>query len=178
MKYNHLSRKGKSYDEFLKSPYFSSFILLQVAIDRGAIRDPKDYIIYLSKKRIPTNKWADEVIIKAYKTNHAIEASGVQHVVDSMTNVNNYCLIKDITLDVFFEQAPTKDIIEMIESGKLHPWFLLTSDKQDLFYQRISDEAYRHLMRTINLSYWEDRISRDDATLNEILKLYDDIDYT
>ncbi len=177
LRYNKLSVKEKTYDQFLKSPYFSQFSNIQIAIETGNIGDAKEYIIWLSKNRVKVDHWADPNIMTRYRNYVTVESDGLEKVIDSMTNVMNYCLKHNITIDDFFEKGSRNDIIGMINGGNIHPWFLFTSSNQDKFFSRLSDEAFRHLMRSINSDYWLDRIERDVTTLEKITNFYDEVNY-
>jgi hypothetical protein len=177
LKYNKLATKEKTYDEFLKSPYFASFSMIQVAIETGNIGDAKEYIIWLSKNKIRVDNWADPNILSRYKTYTSVEADGLEKVMDSMTNISNHCLKHNIPIDQFFELASKSDITSMITGGLIHPWLLFTSSGQEQFFPRLTDEAFRHLMRVVNADYWLDRVERDTDTLAKIMEFYNEIGY-
>lgn len=165
-KYNGVRKKnyGKDLSGFKKSPYFSIFTELTLAIQNVFIADPKDYIMWLSDKQIPSRRWSHDDVLTQYKKIQSQRGSGVDRAIRCLELMTMFCDQKDHHLSEFFEIINLPEAIRWIESGRLSPWvFLLVKDASHIF-NRMKERDYERVAKAIDIKYWENRfkVSPDD----------------
>lgn len=173
-KYNGLKRKnhGKSFEEFFKSPYFKLFVEFSEGLQETYIADPRDYLMYLSDKRIPSKKWLNDDIRDGYKSIQHRRGSGIDRAARCLELMTMFCDQKEVALIEFFETVSVADGINWIESGRLSPWVFLNCGEADDLFSRMKSHHLDRLAKIIDIDYWNSRfaVSQEDlASIKELL---------
>lgn len=174
LKYNKLGTKTKTYDQFIRSPYFAAFCRLQVAINFG-VTDVKEYLRWISKENIPNAKWDNEDTILRFKKYVVKSLSIMDGALNSIEWLNDYCDSKDIQIDRVFDEASTGDLVKAIMSNQIHPVFVVTNQQINSLFTRLTDNALMDIMRYIDYDLWENRIKARPEEAKQITELYDEI---
>lgn len=176
--YNGFSKKkAKTFNEFLKSPYFKEFVKMNAAIKGVYMFNKKDFVVWLSENKIPIDHWARNSIIERYKTDHDRRGRGLDHFNKTIENIVLWCDIKNYAYHQFFEHISVSDAMLWLQSGKLSPWYFLNTDKINLLWARMSEAQLEFMLSFIDIDYWEARFKVNQTEVQTIKDIINDFDF-
>ncbi len=80
-----------------------------------------------------------------------------------------WCDVKGIAPDIFFEKITPGQALNMVRANELSPWVLFGYDPSlASLVSRFSDEVFFTLNEHINTRYWTDKIAKDQESAQRV----------
>ena len=156
--------KEKTMTEFVRSPYYNTFITLAEFVSRVNVITGYSYVDWLVDNKVPERKWTDN------------EGQGMQDYFDyirktedpetqatsTCKSIKDWCELKGINSDIFFEKITPGQALNMVRANELSPWVLFgyTPCVEGLV-SRIGDEVLFTLDDHISVRYWIDKVAKE-----------------
>jgi hypothetical protein len=169
---NTSTKKTKSYDEFIKSAYYTAFVKFgNHCVDINAINISR-YVDWLLKNQIKIDTWTSDVTYTKYlveylRTEDALD--GVARSVESTIKLseNAGVLPRDI-----LRYGNVNRICYEITKGKISPWMLYQSNSGIEFLGKLMPDHEKMILDYIDPEKWAIKFKREPEnvrTVKEIL---------
>lgn len=157
-RYNRFSRKPKSVNEFLKSPYRKTFVDLHYFVSKVYLPSAKGYLEWLINNRVASRDWCKEPTIRRYKSEHSRIEDAIMLVTRSLEKISLWCDEREFPISEFFSEIGVGEALNWIQSGRLSPWILFCSSTADRLFERMDEDQARVMDLAIDIDYWTARI--------------------
>jgi len=164
----------KSYDEnsFLNSKYFKPFINFIEFSKEKAIPDRKGYMRFMKEKQISPLYWTNGLYYDNYLNLFDKFYSPIKQVEMSYNYLESLSNILECDLDAVVNNLDVIDLIKMITSRKLSPWFLLFhSTFRDLIRFRLDNDQRILLETVINVEVWKKKFKDNPEIVKKVKEL-------
>jgi len=169
---NTSTKKTKSYDEFIKSAYYTAFVKFgNHCVDINAINISR-YVDWLLKNQIKIDTWTSDTTYTKYlveylRTEDALD--GVARSVESTIKLseNAGVLPRDI-----LRYGNVNRICYEITKGKISPWMLYQSNSGIEFLGKLMPDHEKMILDYIDPEKWAIKFKREPEnvrTVKEIL---------
>lgn len=169
---NTSAKKTKSYDEFIKSAYYTAFVKFgNHCVDINAINISR-YVDWLLKNQIKIDTWTSDTTYTKYlveylRTEDALD--GVARSVEATINLseNAGVLPRDI-----LRYGNVNRICYEITKGKISPWMLYQSNSGVEFLGKLMPDHEKMILDYIDPEKWAIKFKREPEnvrTVKEIL---------
>lgn len=169
--YNEYRKTDIDYPDFKRSPFWKYFIKLAFSIQNVYMFDDRDYIIWLSQKKISAKDWDKPIQVEKYKKEAATRGKGVERVYLTLESIILWCDQHNMQAEKFPDEFPPKELVRWVEVGKMSPWYLLLTKERDRYFSRLNDQELYYMLSVINLDYWEGRFKRESDETAEVRRI-------
>lgn len=162
------SKKTKTYEEFIKSPYFIAFVKFgNYCIDAGVLNVTR-FIEWLLTNKIKIDNWATD----GNYTKFLIEYLRLENPYDAISRSVTTCaeLAEPDSIRVcdVLRYSNVNKICHNIVSGKISPWMLYQSDSGTQFLDRLNQDHVKIIIDYINPELWAIKFKREEDNANSI----------
>jgi hypothetical protein len=170
-KKNSASKKTKTYDEFIKSVYYSAFIKFGLyCVEVGVINVPR-YADWLVKNQIKIDTWNTD----SNYTKFLIEYLRIENPMDAIARSIETTIVlsekeKILSKDVLRFGNKNKICYE-ITKGKISPWMLYHSASGREFLDSLDETQVKIILDYINPEQWALKLHRNPEDVKEVQKL-------
>lgn len=168
-------KKGKSYQDFLKSPYFKLFTALEKTSIDSRIGPIKEYIRWISDRRIPSSDWTNNDVIMKYRTESSKNVDAEKHVMQSLEQIAAWCDLKGYSIETFFSNIGPGEAAQWVHVGKLSPWILLATDRLSELLSRMTDEQILYFTNMFDIDYWEKRAKQSPEKIDVVKRIISEV---
>lgn len=171
------SKKLKTYEEFIKSPYYMAFVKFgNYVTEINCISVPR-YCDWLLKENIKLDNWCQDTNYNRFLIDHlkiedpfdAIHRS-VEFCIELAQNDNIQ------TNDVLRYSNPNR-ICYAITTGKISPWMLYCSDSGTKFLETLNPDHVTMIIDYINPEQWALKFHREPELTKQVKDLLDKAGY-
>ena len=145
-----LKSKPKTYDDFVKSKYFTGFVKLASFCINSKSLDHEAYLRWLVKNEIKMKSWcSDETyhrFVKDFMKKETIERA-LERFVEHASSLDYF--------HSFWETASGYLIADWVEVGKISPWILISSERAKARLQDLNQEQIEKIANCIDFDYWQ-----------------------
>jgi hypothetical protein len=151
------SKKAKSFEEFMHSKYYASFIKFGRHLLHINALQPEGFVEFLIKAQVKiedwTQDWAYETWVRELSKRESPEAA----VTRSIQLMEQWARENEEPWQDFFRKVAPAKATTLIRTGRLSPWLLYAGAGDELF-DRMSDEQLELVKEWINPVYWQMKI--------------------
>ena len=150
--------KERTYDDFVKSPYYNAFVKFGRYIMHINPLYPDKYIDFVLKSKIKLDHWArddlyEEYLIETLKT-EPVEAA----LQRSIATMMDWATEQNAQWADYFRLVNTNRAVQHIQQGKISPWLLLGCNAGKRMLKSFNDEQLQMIERFINPSFWPSKL--------------------
>lgn len=155
------AKKTKTYEEFIKSPYYIAFIKFGNYCLETNVLNVTRYVDWLLKNNLKIDNWATDTnytkfIIEYLRSEDAYDA--IARSVQTCSELAEYDNIQ--VRDVLRYSNPNK-ICHAITNGKISPWMLYQSDSGTKFLETLNQDHVKIVIDYINPELWAIKFKRE-----------------
>jgi hypothetical protein len=170
---NSASHNKKTFDDFVKSPYYNAFIKFGSFINNTKPLYPSKFIDWMVKSNEKIDHWCREALYEKYvisliyseSVNTALERTIVHMQLWAEKNKSEWTnYFKDVNANVAFFD---------IKDGKVSPWLLLNCDSGILMLGRLNDEQLNKVAMMLDTKKWGNifkQQKQDLAFVDQVIK--------
>lgn len=171
-KKNSSAKKTKTYEEFIKSAYYTAFVKFgNYCVDIGCVNVSR-FADWLLKNQIRLDTWTSDTnytkfLIEYIKIEDPLDA--IHRSVETMMKLSEEMgiLPKDV-----FRFGNTNKVCHAIVSGKISPWMLYQSESGVQFLDKLNPDHVKMILDYINPEQWALKFHKEPEnvrTVKEIL---------
>jgi len=170
-KKNSSSKKQKTYEEFIKSPYYTAFVKFgSYCVDANVINVPR-FADWLVKNQVKIDTWNTDstytkFLIEYLKDEDPLDAihRSVETTIETASEYN----IRSCDL---LRYGNKNKICFQITKGKISPWMLYQSISGLEFLSSIDSTQEKMIIDYINPEQWAIKFIRNQDSVNEVKQL-------
>lgn len=169
------ARKDKTYEEFIKSAYYTAFIKFgNYCMDVNALNVPRLVDFYL-KENIKIDDWTSD---KKY-TQYLIDYLKTENALDAIHRSIETCLdlsqIENVQPNDYLRYGSKSKICQAITNGKISPWVLYQSESGKKFLDDLSEDLVKLIYDYINPVQWAIKFSKLEKEVEEVKSLLNEL---
>ena len=149
--YNKSSRKTFDFLTFCQHKEYDIFSNLSVFCLKLSINDPVDYINWCLKERFRPAEWVLETTYERYVRYVLVHEDPVHAVERSLEYIKRN---HNQNSKVFFETVGGGVFLNILEMGRVSPWFVLLSKDADRIFNRLNNEQLDRYKELVNNNIW------------------------
>ena len=167
------SRKLKTYEEFIKSPYYVGFTKFgSYCVEVNAINVPR-LVDYYLKENIKLTEWTSDTnyakfLVEYLKTEDPIDAVG-----RSMQYCDELAVSENIQPNDYLRYGNRNKICSAIYGGRISPWVLYQSESGVKMLDELTPDQVRMIYDYINPIEWAAKFSKDTEDVDLVKQILD-----
>jgi hypothetical protein len=166
---NSMSKtKNKTYEEFIKNPYYTAFIKFGNYCNDVNVINVSRYVDWLLKENTKIDNWNSDVTY----TKFLIEYLKNENPFDALARSVEYCAnlgeADNLLPNDLFRYGNANKICYGITTGKISPWMLYQSDSGVHFLDTLSQDHVRIVIDYINPEQWALKFNREPDLARQI----------
>jgi hypothetical protein len=154
---NAPGREVKSFDDFARSRYYSSFIHLARHLMDFEPIDKTRFIDYLFQNGIKEKHWCQDQTYEKYLIDLLLKESPEKALERSIMAMEKWATQNQSNFTEFFKKVTTPQAVHMIRYGHISPWVLYLASSADELWNRMSSEQGEILSAVIDPHAWRVR---------------------
>jgi len=169
------AKKDKTYEEFIKSSYYTAFIKFgNYCLEINALNVPR-LVDYYLKNNIKIDSWTSdkhytEYLIDYLKTENPLDA--VQRSVESCLDLAQE---ENLQPNHYLRYGNRNKICRIITNGKISPWVLYHSEGGKKFLDELPEDLIKMIYDYINPVQWAIKFSKLEKDVQEVGSLLQEL---
>lgn len=163
------SKKNIKFEEFIYSSMYNDFLKFGMWLNDSYILNPMAYIDYVIKNNIKISKWAHEKTYEAYLRTFILNEHPGNALERNIAWMSKYCTEQNINLEDFFSSIGPNKLVDLLRSGKISPWMLLLSSKQETqdLWNNFDAGQLKLLNNLLDTKVWNIKMRKFSTEINE-----------
>lgn len=166
-------QKGKTFDDFAKSPYYNAFVKFGSFMSNANPIYPEKFIDFVIKSGVKLDHWCrdelyDTFLLEIVKIEPADGA--IQRTIQTMMD---WADDKEAAWHHYFNYVNLNRVTHDIKEGKISPWVLLNSKTAKEMLQKMNDEQLEIVSSIIDPIFWKKRfkaLPADVELVKDVIK--------
>lgn len=165
------AKKEKTYEDFVKSPYYNAFVKFGSFMSNVNPLYPDKYIDWIIKSEIPLDKWCKEELYDKYVLD-LIKTENVESAAErSIQTMIAWGEKNNANWNHYFAYANVNKIVYDIRDGKISPWIMINSNSGIKSLQSMNDEHLQIIAPMIDIEFWNNHFMKYKNDLEFVKKL-------
>ena len=169
------SKKQRTYQEFIKSAYYTAFIKFgNYSIEINNINIPR-YIDYLLKENIKLDTWCSDTTYNKF----LIEYLKTEDALDAVARSAEYCMaqaeIEKVQPNDYLRYGNRNKICYAIANGKISPWVLYQSESGVRLLDILEPDQIKMIYDYINPVNWAIKFTKEEVKTAEVKQLMNEL---
>lgn len=170
-KKNTASKKNKTYDEFIRSAYYTAFVKFGThCADINAINISR-YVDWLLKNQIRIDTWTTDSVYTKYLIEYLRVEDPLDAIARSVQTTMDLAEIEGILPRDYLRYGNTNKICHNITNGKLSPWMLYQTDSGVKFLDNLNESQVKLVIDYINPELWKIKFNREPENVKQVKDL-------
>jgi hypothetical protein len=169
---NSASKKPKTYQDFIKSPYYAAFVKFGMYCVSTNCINTSRYADWLLKNQIKLDTWCSDTNYTKFLIEYLRVEDPMDAIHRSVETTIELAQAEGILPKDYLRYANPNRICYTITTGKLSPWLLFQSDSGVKFLDTLNPEHVKMILDYINPEQWAIKFRREPEnvrTVKEIL---------
>lgn len=156
---------------FLTSKFFRTFVNFATFVKKVHLPYTDKFIWLMKEKDIPPTIWTNDQVYTMFLEFIDHKTTPLEQLKTTVNTLFRYSEKHEIDVSECFKHMSANDVIIMLRTRQLSPWFLLFSKEfKDLLLQRTSPEQKVIIETLIRPDFWADRIAENQQYVEQIKK--------
>lgn len=166
-KLNTLSKKLRTYADFIKSAYYIAFVKFgSYCVDTNVL-NVNQYIHYLLKNNVKIDQWNTDTNYTKFLISYLKEEDPLDAIKRSVETTIELAVYENIQNKDLLRYGNKNKICYNITTGKISPWMLYHSNSGLKFLDNLDETQVKMIIDYINPEQWAIKFKRD----NDIVKV-------
>lgn len=155
------AKKEKTYEDFVKSPYYNAFVKFGSFMSNVNPLYPDRYIDWIIKSEVPLDKWCVEALYDKYVVD-LIKTERVETATErSVQTMIAWGESNNAAWNHYFLYANVNKIVYDIRDGKVSPWVMLNCDNGIKVLQQMNDEQLQIIAPMVDVEFWSNTFRKN-----------------
>jgi hypothetical protein len=170
-KKNSASKKQKTYEEFIRSAYYTAFVKFgSYCVDVNVLNVSR-YIDWLLKNQIKIDSWCQDSNYTKFLIEHLRIEDPLDAVARSIETTINMASVERILSKDYLRYGNSNKICYAITTGKLSPWILYHSASGKEFLDKLDESQIKMVIDYLNPELWAIKFKREPEKVDEVKSL-------
>jgi hypothetical protein len=170
-KKNTAGKKNKTYEEFIRSAYYTAFVKFGTYCVNVNVINVSRYADWLLKNQISIDTWTKDTNY----TKFLIEYLRVEDPLDAITRSIHTSIDLSQTEHIqskdYLRYGNVNKICYEITKGKISPWILYQSDSGLKFLDTLNEAHIAMIIDYINPELWKIKFNREPENVKQVKEL-------
>lgn len=171
------SKKNKTYEEFIKSAYYTAFVKFGSYCAEVNALNVSRFVDWLLKNQIKLDTWNSDQTYTKYLTEYLREEDPFDAIARSVNTTNELAEQEKILCKDALRYCNRNKLCYAITTGKLSPWILYQSDSGKKFLGELNETQVKMIFDYINPELWAIKFRRDVNVVPQIKDILDTAGY-
>lgn len=167
--------KNKTYQEFMKSRYYSAFVKFGRHIVDTNLVNPKEFIDFVIKNSIKLDDWCKNSVYEYYIRQLSRKEDVTEAMERQLLLMEQWAKETGENWYDFFRKIEPSLALKWIRTGRISPWTLLNAESANELFDRMTDEQIMLIDKYIETAWWKKNFARrksDAKFVKNTLKEY------
>jgi len=170
-KKNSTSKKQKTYEEFIRSAYYTAFVKFgSYCVDVNVLNVSR-YIDWLLKNQIKIDAWCQDTNYTKFLIEYLRIEDPLDAVARSIETTINMAEVDRILSKDYLRYGNSNKICYAITTGKLSPWILYHSNSGKEFLDKLDESQIKMVIDYLNPELWAIKFKREPEKVDEVKSL-------
>jgi hypothetical protein len=170
-KKNSTSKKQKTYEEFIRSAYYTAFVKFgSYCIDVNVLNVSR-YIDWLLKNQIKIDSWCQDSNYTKFLIEYLRIEDPMDAIARSIETTINMASVERVLSKDYLRYGNSNKICYAITTGKLSPWILYHSASGKEFLDKLDESLIKMVIDYLNPELWAIRFKREPEKVDEVKSL-------
>lgn len=172
-----ISKKQKTYQEFIKSAYYIAFVKFgNYCIDINAINVSR-YVDWLLKNQFKIDTWCSDSTYNKYLCEYLRHEDPMDAIARTIETTIEKAATEKIRSCDYLRYGNPNTICYQITLGKISPWVLYHSDSGNRFLDTLNPEHVKIIIDYINPEQWALKFNKNPDDVNRVKELLREAGY-
>ena len=164
------SKKEKTYEDFMKSPYYNAFVKFGSFVSNVKPLYPERYVDHVVTSGVKLDHWCKEELYEKYAID-LIKKEGVQTALErSVTTMMEWADEQEqAPWNHYFFHISLNRAVWHIKDGKISPWLVLNCKTGKEMLGKMNDEQLNMIFHIMDPTHWAMRFRRQSSDV-ELVK--------
>ena len=170
-KKNTAGKKNKTYEEFIRSAYYTAFVKFGTYCVNVNVINVSRYADWLLKNQISIDTWTKDTNYTKFLIEYLRVEDPLDAIARSIETTIALAKLDGIQSKDSLRYGNKNKICYAITTGKISPWMLYQSDSGVQFLSTLRDDQQKMIMDYINPEQWALKFNRDPANVKQVKEL-------
>jgi len=161
------SKKIKTHQEFIDSPYYIDFVKFGNHLDKLKPVHIEQYIDFVILSGLKMPKWTTDPVYELYIENLVKTEPPASAAERTITVIMDWCESKGVKFNQFFSSITANEAAYLIKTGRISPWVLYLSTTGENLMSQFNEDHAKMIAPIIDPGFWMRKFKKSD----------DDVDY-
>lgn len=167
------AKKEKSYEEFCKSSYYSSFVKFGSFISNVKPLYPEKYIDWVVTSSVKLDHWCKDELYEKYVLELIMKEHATTALERSVNTMVSWAEENRMEWNCYFKNVSANRAVWHIKDGKISPWLILNCRSGKELLATFNDEQLNMIYHIVNPEHWAIKFKRhpkDIELIKQIVK--------
>ena len=170
-KKNSASKKQKTYEEFIKSAYYTAFVKFgNYCVQINAINISR-YADWLLKNQISIDTWTKDTNYTKFLIEYLRVEDPLDAIARSIQSTIDLAQTEQLQSKDYLRYGNVNKICYEITKGKISPWILYQSDSGLKFLDTLNESHIAMIIDYINPELWKIKFNREPENVKQVKEL-------
>ena len=162
------SIKSKTYDDFMRSSYYSAFVKFGLYILETRIPAPERYLRWLVTNQVRVDKWNTDAVSNRFLASEVKNETAERALERFVLHAEKWSERTGRHWTEYWTAAQPYVLVNDIKQGKVSPWIFLCHEAAQVRLQSLPEELFADIAATVDFSYWERKLKNEKELANWI----------
>ena len=168
------AKKDKTYDDFIKSPYYNAFVKFGSFINNVMPIYPDKFMDYVIKSGVKLDQWCRDELYETYLY-EMIKTEPVESAIQrSLQTMMEWGDISQAQFNHYFNYVNLNRAVHDIRNGKISPWLLLNCASGKKMLNNFSNEQLDLIAPAFDLPFWLKKFKQVPADIILVKEICDE----
>lgn len=168
------AKKDKTYDDFIKSPYYNAFVKFGSFINNVMPIYPDKFMDYVIKSGVKLDQWCRDELYETYLY-EIIKTEPVESAVQrSLQTMMEWGDVSQAQFNHYFNYVNLNRAVHDIRNGKISPWVLLNCTSGKKMLNNFSNEQLDLIAPAFDLPFWLKKFKQVPADIILVKEICDE----
>lgn len=170
-KKNSNAKKKRTYDEFIKSAYYTAFVKFGTYCADANVLNVSRFVDWLLKNQVKIDVWNTDVNYTKFLVEYLREEDPLDAVARSIETTQKLAEVETIQTKDVLRYANRNRVCYAITTGKISPWMLYQSESGTKMLDELDSTQVKMIIDYINPELWAIKFKRNPDKVVEIKEL-------
>lgn len=170
-KKNSASKKQKTYEEFIKSAYYTAFVKFGTYCSDANVLNVSRFVDWLLKNQVKIDVWNTDTNYTKFLVEYLREEDPLDAVARSIETTQKLAEVEKIHTKDILRYANRNRICYAITTGKISPWMLYQSESGTKMLDELDGTQVKMVIDYINPELWAIKFKRNPDMVREVKEL-------
>ena len=170
-KKNTASKKNKTYEEFIRSAYYTAFVKFGTYCVNVNVINVSRYADWLLKNQISIDTWTKDTNYTKFLIEYLRSEDPLDAIARSIQTTIDLAQIEQIQSKDYLRYGNVNKICYEITKGKISPWILYQSDSGLKFLDTLNEAHIAMIIDYINPELWKIKFNREPENVQQVKEL-------